>query len=178
MTSNVKRLAFVFLGLAIISIVFILMKHNSVEASSKNGKKFEDWTVQCNKVDDKENSQEVCLLTQQINVTQDDKQQPLALYQIGYIGPKRELKMIQMLPLGVRLDAGTSIVSSKNLIAPGKFTICNQSGCQAVADISDADLKTIVNNNENTVVFMNAESKTISMPMSIKGLEKGLNFLK
>lgn len=178
MKTNVKQLSFVFAGLAIITTIFLLTKSGHVEASDKEGKKFDDWSVQCTKEDTKNNVSAMCLLSQQINVTKDDKQEPLALYQIGYIGPKKELKMVQTLPLGVRVDAGTSIVSSKKLIAPGKFSVCTQNGCQAVAEISDADLKTMLKTNENTVVFMNIEGKQVAMPISTKGLEEGLKFIK
>jgi invasion protein IalB len=178
MKTNIKQLAFVFSGLAIITIVFLLTKSGNVEASDKNGKQFDDWSVQCNKEGPEDKKITVCLLTQLVNVTKDDKQEPLALYQLGYIGPKKELKMIQTMPLGIRIDAGTSIISSKKLIAPGKFSVCTQVGCQAVADISSSDLKTILNNNENSVVFMNIEGKQVVMPLSTKGLEEGLKFIK
>jgi len=121
----------------------------------------------------------VCLLNQQINVTQEDKtQQPVALFQIGYFGPKQELKLIQTLPLGVRIEAGTSIISSKKLIAPGKYTTCIAGGCQAVVPISNADLKALLSNSENVVAFMNLEGKQLSLPISIKGLEEGLSYIK
>ena len=153
MHSSVKKLAFVFLGLAVIVSVFLLTKSTYVLASKKD-------------------------LSQQVNITQDNAQQPLALYQIGYIGPKKELKLITTLPLGVRLDSGTSIISSKKLISPGKFTVCNQSGCQSISDISEEDLQTILNTTENTVAFMNTEGKQVGIPLSTKGLSEGLKYIK
>ncbi len=178
MKNGVQKLIFVFLGLVTMLCIFLLSKSTHVQASQKDGKKFEDWSVNCNKEDPKANISSVCLLSQQINITQDNTQQPLALYQIGYIGPQKELKLIITLPLGVRLDAGTSIISSKKLIAPGKFTVCTQSGCQAVSPVSEEDIKNILSSTDSTIAFMNMEGKQVAIPFSTKGLAEGLKFIK
>src|SRR5205823_5467432 len=120
------------------------------------GAKFEDWVVSCTPQNNDSGAAVTCFLTQQVNVTKEGKkQEALALYQIGYIGPKKELRMIQTLPLGVRIEPGTSIVSAQKLIAAGKFTVCTNIGCQAVATISPSDLKTILDTDQNSVAFMN-----------------------
>lgn len=178
MKINIKQISFVILGLVIVTALFAISRLNVATAAKKDGKQFDDWVVTCTPEDEKTKSPEVCLLSQQLNITQDDKQQPLALFQIGYFGKEKELKMIQTLPLGLRLEAGTSIISSKKLIAPGKYTTCTQAGCQAVATITDADLKTLTSTQENSVAFMNLEGKQISWPISVKGLEKGLQYIK
>jgi len=179
MKTNAKQLTFVVLGLLIATAVFTFSKLNIASAAKTDGKKFGDWQVSCTPADEKTNTPELCLLNQQINITQEDKtQKPAALYQIGYFGPKKELKLIQTLPLGIRIEAGTSIISSKKLIAPGKYTTCIASGCQAVAALSDADIKTLLSNSENLVAFMSVEGKQLSWPLSIKGLEEGLNYVK
>lgn len=179
MKTNAKQLTFVILGLLIVTAVFTFSKLNVASAAKTDGKKFGDWQVACTPADEKTKTPEVCMLNQQINVTQEDKtQQPVALFQIGYFGPKQELKLIQTLPLGVRIEAGTSIISSKKLIAPGKYTTCIAGGCQAVVSLSNADLKALFSNSENVVAFMNLEGKQLSLPISIKGLEEGLNYLK
>ena len=179
MKTNTKQLTFIVVGLLIVTAVFTFSKLNVASAAKTDGKKFGDWQVSCTPADEKTKTPEVCLLNQQINVTQEDKtQQPVALFQIGYFGPKQELKLIQTLPLGVRIEAGTSIISSKKLIAPGKYTTCIAGGCQAVVPLSNADLKALFSNSENVVAFMNLEGKQLSLPISIKGLEEGLNYLK
>jgi invasion protein IalB len=178
MKSSVKKLIFVFSGLAVIVSAFLLTKSTYVQASQKDGKKFDDWSVSCTKEDTTTKVPSVCFLSQQVNITQDNVQQPLALYQIGYIGPKKELKLITTLPLGIRLDSGTSIISSKKLIAPGKFTVCTGSGCQAVSNLSEEDVKNILNTTENTIAFMNTEGKQITIPFSPKGLAEGLKYIK
>jgi invasion protein IalB len=176
--TQTKQIAFVILGLVLVTAIFAFSKLNSATAAKTDGKKFEDWTVSCTPKDDKNNTPEICLLNLQLNITQEDKQQPIALFQIGYFGENKELKIIQTLPLGVRLEAGTSIISSKKLIAPGKYSTCTQAGCQAVAAISDAALETLTSTEENSVVFINLEGKQLTLPLSVKGLSKGLKYIK
>jgi len=178
MKINIKQISFVVLGLVIVTVLFAISRSNTATAAKKDGKQFDDWIVTCTPGNESTKTPEICLLSQQLNLNQDDKQQPLALFQVGYFGKGKELKMIQTLPLGVRLEAGTSIISSKKLIAPGKYTTCTQAGCQAIATITDADLKTLTSTQENSVAFMNLEGKQLSLPISIKGLEKGLQYIK
>lgn len=176
--NTTKKGLFIIAGLAVIAIAVFIGKSNNVHATKKEGTKFDDWVVACSPKDEKTNTPELCLLTQQINLNQDDKTQVLAVYKVGYFGENKELKIIQMLPLGVSLVAGTSIVAEKELIISGKYTVCNQVGCQAVADISPEDLKKFVDNKETSVAFVNASGEVTSLPISSKGLEKGLDFLK
>ena len=178
MKINIKQISFVILGLVVITAIFAFSKLNSATAAKKDGKKFDDWIVACTAKNDETKTPELCILTQQLNLTKEDKQQPVALFQIGYFGPKKELKIIQTLPLGVRLEAGTSIISSKKLIAPGKYQTCTQDGCQAVAVISSADLKTLTSTKENSVAFMNLNGQQITFPLSVKGLSEGLKYIK
>ena len=183
MNINIKQTIFIITGLAIISIAFLFSRLNYVQAAKKEGTKFDDWVVTCLPKDAKNaSSEQDCFLTQQVTTQQKDEkqkdvQQILAIYQIGY-GKDKVLRMIQILPLGVALQAGTSIVNSKNLIAPGKFTTCTQAGCQAIVVISDEDLKKILTNSENAVAFMNGEGKQVNLPLSNKGLQNGLDYLK
>lgn len=176
--ANTKKIIFIILGLVVVAAAFLFSKSNVVEATKKEGKKFDDWVVSCTPKDNNADTPQTCFLTQQIDLNQDDKKQVLAVYQIGYFGEKKELKMIQTLPLGVSVEAGTSIVASKNLIAKGKYTTCTQAGCQALASMSAEELKQFLASDDNSVAFMNVEGKQINIPISKKGLEKGLAFLR
>ncbi|RTK93961.1 MAG: invasion associated locus B family protein [Rickettsiales bacterium] len=178
MSRNIKKAIYTLIGLTIVTTLFIFSKLNIANGSKIDGKKFEDWMVSCAPADEKTKTPEICVLNQQLDMTQDDKKQPIALFQIGYFGPKKELKIIEILPLGVRLEAGTSIINSKNLIAPGKYVTCLSTGCQSVAVITDNDLKLMLSSAENSVAFMNIDGQQLSLPLSIKGLKEGLEYLK
>lgn len=178
MKINIKQISFVLFGLVFITVIFLLSKQNIATAAKKDGKKFDDWIVSCTAKNDKNKTPRICLLTQQLNITQDDKPQPIALFQIGYFGEKKELKLIETLPLGVNIQAGTSIISSKKLISPGKYTTCLSSGCNAVASISEADLKILLSNKDNDIAFIDIEGKQVTFPFSTKGLKQGLKYIK
>lgn len=178
MSRNIQKAIYMLIGLTIVTTLFIFFKLNIANGAKIDGKRFEDWIVSCTLANEKTKTSEICVLNQQLDMTQDDKKQPVALFQIGYFGPKKELKIIQTLPLGVRLEAGTSIINSKNLIAPGKYVTCLATGCQSVAVITNNDLKLILSNPENSVAFMNMEGQQLSLPLSTKGLKEGLEYLK
>jgi invasion protein IalB len=170
------KLIFILSGLVIIGIGFFFGKEHIVQAALKEGQKFDDWTVTCTK---DEKKKQTCLLTQQIPVTtKDDKTQIIAVYQIGYFGKDKTLKMIQIVPLGINLQTGTSIISGDKLIAPGKFVVCTAMGCQALADISDDDLNIILSNTQNFLGLMGSDGKQANISISNKGLKEGLEALK
>lgn len=176
MKSSYKKTLFILAGLSIIGASFFFSQSNIVKASVKEGKKFGDWTVSCLKDNNKKPR---CFLVQQVTITKDDKMQSVAAYQIGYFGKDKKLSMTQILPLGPNLLLGTAIISSDQLIAPGKFTTCTAEGCYALAEISNQDLDNILSaSNRLLVGFISAEGKQINLPISINGLKEGLLSLK
>ncbi|WP_341756358.1 MULTISPECIES: invasion associated locus B family protein [unclassified Candidatus Tisiphia] len=178
MTSYVKKSLFVTLGLAVIGLGLFFGNPIRVDAAIKEGQKFSDWVVNCNTGADKK---KVCFLTYTLNSAKDGKQQVVAIYQVGYLGSsdKRSLKMIQIVPTDVSVGPGTSIISAKKLVAPGKYVSCTKDSCNALADISDNDLKTILVSDGNPrVSFMNSAGQQIDLPFPTKGLEEGLKALR
>ena len=151
-----KKVVYILSGLVIIGAGFFFGKSNIVQASVKEGQKFGDWAVACTK---DEKDKQICLLNQQSQITQDDKVEVLAAYQIGYVGDNKKLVMVQILPLGTLLQPGTAIISNEKLLAPGKFTNCSTQGCQALAEISEDDLKEILNANRSLIGYVNPEGK-------------------
>ena len=175
MKTQIKQWLFIVTGLVIIGGGVFFGKFQVVNAAVKEAQKFEDWTVVCNKDEQKK---QLCFLSQQVSTTKDDKAQVIAVYQVGYFDKEKKLKMIQILPLGVNLQAGTSIISDKeNLVAPGKYSLCTAVGCHAVAELSDKDLNTILSSATNMLGFM-SEGKQVNLPISVKGLKDGIEALK
>ncbi|MDR0296671.1 MAG: invasion associated locus B family protein [Rickettsia sp.] len=179
MTKCVKKSLFVTAGIAVIGLGLFFGNPSRVDAAVKEGQTFSDWVVKCTTTST--DKKKVCFLSQALNSTKDDKQQVLAIYQVGYFGSgkTRSLKMIQIIPTDVSVAPGTSIISSPKLVAPGKYVNCTKDSCQAAADISDNDLKTILSSDGNPVVgFMNSVGQQVNLPFSTKGLEEGLKALK
>lgn len=188
MKSRIRQLLFVLTGLIIITVCTFFGKFYAVDASVKEAQKFDDWVVSCSK-DDK-SGKRICALCQEVNVKKDkhddaqnsdgknEKLPIVATYQIGYFDQKK-LQILEILPLGVGLQAGTSIISEdKKLFAPGKYTVCNNIGCYAIADLSDKDLDILLSSNSNFVGVINAEGAQVNIPISTKGLRQGLKALR
>lgn len=182
---NTKKALFTLSGLAIIAIIVMFGRTYDVNAAIKAGQTFGDWSVAC----EKEGKKDVCFLQQVLTSkeeakdSKDKKNEPkiqrVAEFRIGYFGGSKELKMIQILPFGTSLQAGTSVILSKDkLIAPGKFTTCQPFGCLAVADLTD-DIETLSNTKEDVFIgIITVEGKQVNIPLSTKGLKEGVDSLK
>jgi invasion protein IalB len=170
---STSKALFAITGAALIVLLVVFGRSQYVEASVKEGEKFDDWIVACEK---DTNKKQLCFLSQVLSSKEDTKHK-VAEFRIGYFGGK-DLKMIQILPFGVNLQAGTSIISGKELLAPGKFTTCQSFGCIAVADLSKGDIENILLNAENSVGIISSDAKQTNILMSNKGLKEGLEALK
>ncbi len=146
----------------------------SSEAAAEQ-KVYGDWKLACQKSESAK--KEVCALQQNITVKQDEKQVPVAAYEFTYTD-KKDLKMIQVLPQGVLLQPGTSLIVGEKVIANAKFTVCQNGGCIAVADIAKEDLKLILSKDSVALGMFNSEGKQTDLLVSTKGLKEGLEALK
>jgi invasion protein IalB len=176
---DTKKLLFTLSCLAIITLIVLFARTYNAHASMKEGEKFGDWVVGCEKG---EKGKQICFLSQ-ILTSQNEKDeknpQHVATFRIGYFAKSKELKMLQILPFGISLQAGTSIILGKDkLISPGKFTTCQAFGCLAVADLTKQDLESILGATEAYVGVMSLEGKQININLSTNGLKEGLEALK
>lgn len=169
---NMHKALFILSGLALVVFFTIVGRSHYVEAAPQEGQKFDDWIVACAKDDKKQ----TCFLSQVLS-SKDDPKQRIAEFRIGYFGDKA-LKMVQILPFGVNLQSGTSIISNEKLTAPGKFTTCQQFGCIAVTDLSKESVDLILSSETNYVGMISSEGKQMNIIMSNKGLKAGLEVLK
>ncbi len=175
---NTKKILFTLSGLAMIALIVMFGRTYSVHAAVKEGEAFGDWTIGC----EKEGKKQSCFLSQVLtskDPKDEKKQQVVATFRVGYFAKSKDLKMLQILPFGVSLQSGTSIILSKDkLIAPGKFTTCQQFGCIAIADMTKDDLELFAKSSETFVGMISSEGKQINIPISTKGLTEGLAALK
>jgi invasion protein IalB len=206
---NTKKAIFILSGIAaIVLIVMFGRSYNSNKSvepaansstesytgTAKAGERFGDWSVACEKEQGQDGAADknVCFLSQVLTSqpaadTSSDKKdkkekvsvQKVAEFRIGYFGGSKELKMIQILPFGINLQAGTSIIITKDkLVSPGKFTTCQPFGCLAVADLTDT-IDSIASATESAFVgVMTIDGKQMNIPLSIKGLKDGVAALK
>lgn len=168
---NIKK--FIFAVICVLAMSFGISGYGI--ASVKPDQKFADWTVVCNGTD----KEKICFLTQQVNnTTEDKKTEAIAVYQVGYFKKDKTLFINQIVPLGVAIQPGTSIISDKKLIIAGKFTICTNGGCNSLAEISNSDLNQLLSNEKAEVAIMFQDGKQVNLPLTTKGLKEGIKALK
>lgn len=183
---NTKKALFTLSGLGLIALLVMFGRTYNVHAAAKPGKTFGDWVVAC----EKEGKKDVCFLSQVLTSQIDNKDkkdkkdakpqiQRVAEFRVGYFGGSKELRIIQILPFGTNLQAGTSIILAKDkLVAPGKFTTCQPFGCLAIADLTDV-IDTIGDAKDETFVgIITIDGKQVNIPLSVKGLKDGVASLK
>lgn len=174
---NKKLKLYSFIASAVIcaGALFVLANPSVTNASNKSGKIFGDWKVVCEKPEKAKN--EICFAQQVITAKQDDKTVPVASYQFSY-DAKKNLRLAQVLPQGLLLQRGTSLIVGEKLIAPGKFTVCQNNTCIAISEISNSDLQAILAKESISVGMLNAEGKQLNLILSTKGLKEVLAEVK
>ena len=153
----------------------LIFKIPSSIAANKSGTTHGDWKVACEK--NTTTKKDVCFIQQSLSVTQDDKQVPLATYQFMY-GEDKNLKLLEVLPQGILLQPGTSIIVGEKVLGNAKFTVCQNNTCLAVADVSKKDLDTILSGADVSIGMFNSEGKQTNLILSTKGLKEALNDIK
>ncbi|MFK8040244.1 MAG: invasion associated locus B family protein [Rickettsiaceae bacterium] len=171
-----KKFVYLACGIFIV-LISVFLSSFSIHAEPKEGQKFGDWTINCF---DNGSKNKTCFLTQYVTATQNNESKSLAIYQIGYAKNQKDLTLIETVPLGVNLTAGTAItVNSAELIAKAPYSQCTVNGCQSIIQLSDADFKKIINSTSIAlnVIDYNSGSQS-NIPFSNKGLSDGIKALK
>lgn len=174
---DTRKVLFTLSGIAIITLISLFIQ-NYVHAAPKEGKKYGSWIVTCEKdADGKKN----CFLSQTLTSQSEEGKKPqhFATFKVGYIKGSKDLQMIQILPFGISLQSGSSLVLSEDkLVSPGVFTTCQTFGCIAVASIKSKDLKEIIDAKDVFVGVMTLEGKQLNIKIDTKGFKEGVEALK
>jgi len=169
---DTKRIIFILSGIGLITLLSLFVQNYAHAA--KEGKKYGNWVVTCEKGKNQKN----CFLTQSLTSAAEDGKgapQHFATFRIGYVNNSKDLQMIQVLPFGINLQSGSSIILSKDkLLAPGIFTTCQNFGCIAVAKISKKDLQAITKAKEAYVGVLSLDGRQINIKFDTKGLKEGV----
>lgn len=158
-----------FLGLA---IAFLSAPAAAQDAKPKVGERIGDWVFQCQALSATEN---ICGMVQTV-IDNKTKRQIVGIA-VRYAGKddKRRLGLFVTVPLGIYLGSGIGgkIDSSEQF----KFNLqsCNQRGCQGATEIKPDMLADLKKGQRLIVGFKaRADSKTIAVPISLKGFTDGL----
>ncbi len=170
---SMRKVLFLITAVALIAFLVIIGRSSYVHASLQEGQKFDDWIVGCLK----DQKKPVCYLSQTLSSASDESKHRVAEFRVGYFGGDA-LKLIEILPFGVKLHVGTTVISGKELIAPGQYTTCQSFGCIAVADLTKEDIDIIMSNDSNSVAIISVDSQQTNITLSNKGLKEGLEALQ
>lgn len=173
---NTKKVLFSFSGIALV-VLFSLFIQNYVSAAPKEGKKFGDWVVACEK-DAK--GKKSCFLSLTLTSSTKDKKdaQFVANFKLGYWGNPKKLQMVQILPFGISIPHGATIAADSKALGKAHFTTCQPFGCIAVAELKEKDIATLEKDKKSFVGVFSAEGQQINFPLSTKGLKEGIAALK
>lgn len=85
--------------------------------------------------------------------------------------------MLALLPLGIHLPAGAAVKLDDMDQLPMILRTCTNAGCEAVMKLSDAVVSKM-SSSESMKVGFNVESKTMVLPVPLKGFKDALSKVK
>ena len=157
------------LGLA---TAFLAAPAVAQDAKPKVGERIGDWVFQCQALSATEN---ICGMVQTVIDNKSKRQVVGIAVRYAGKGDKKRLGMFVTVPLGIYLGSGIGgkVDSSDQF----KFNLqsCNQRGCQGATEIKPEMLADLKKGNRLIIGFKaRADSKTIAVPVSLKGFTDGL----
>jgi len=132
------------------------------------------WSKRCLKAGD--SGQEACFV-EQYAIAMPDKTVLLNVL-FGFLGPEGKPRVIITAPLGMLLIPGlvVAIDGGKPMTMP--LESCNAGGCRTVVDMDPSSLDSFRRGSKMQVRYVNAERKTVEIPIDLKGLSAALAQLK
>jgi invasion protein IalB len=141
-------------------------------AKPENGKRFGDWTVECEQPQGKP---ERCAISQS---AMKDGNRVLTI-SIGHLGPKGETMMLAIVPLGVSLKAGAAYKIGNAKEVPMSMEECTMQGCLAVAPLPQAAIKALNEGQAMGIGVVPAGTeKIVGLPVSVNGFKEAFASLK
>ena len=145
-----------------------------VGATDTSERAFGNWTSKCE--DSHDGKEGGCFIFQNL-VLREGGQRVLQVA-IGYVPNSTEPIALVSLPLGISLPPGVSIeIASADTM---RFAVerCEPNGCRAGLKLKQDFIDALSHVEHMTVKFHDAERRPIEVPISLKGLARGLIELK
>ena len=158
----------------LILLLLILLCGQPVMAA-KEGDRFDDWTVGCEKLGEGDKAQDRCFIYQ--TVVNNDTDQPVLQVAIGYLPGDNKPAAILTVPLGVVLPAGMgiSVDDSETIRIP--YERCVPKGCIAGIPLDDKIIGQF-KRGLKAKVLLHDGTQRIALPVSLKGFTKGFDALR
>lgn len=142
----------------------------------RDGQVFQDWVVRCERLEVQGRPQERCYLSQ-TQATQEG--QRVIQFNVGYIGPNRELVGVVFLPLGIYLPAGAAYRIDQNQQIAIQIESCVPEGCRAAFLIDEAALRSLRAAQGITFGFLTEPNgRSITLSVSLRGFTQGFATLR
>ena len=180
----------------------LLVASVAVGAAPESGKKFKDWTVECDtfpvpqqKLDvevagsetpageaeeaksaEPAESQTICQIVQ--TLTEKSADRPVLQVAVGYLPEAEKPVAAFLLPLGVWLPPGLQLRVDDGKAGRVPFEACDPSGCHAGVELDDEFIAMMKKGNELNVTFGGRNRKGITVPVSLQGFTAALDSLK
>lgn len=156
-----------------VSIVFT----SSVMAAPKDGAKFDNWAIKCEKSGEQDKDKiEVCYAFQNV-VTKEGNQRVLNVA-VGYAPKIEDPVALITLPLGIALPPGAGLTIDQD--KPIRFPIerCEPNGCRAGLKLEKVLLDKLNKAGKVEVNFHDGAHRPVKVPLSMKGFGEALKSLK
>ena len=168
-------------------------------AEPEAGKKYEDWTVQCEtipvpqeklavKVEGSEDSGDekadapatkettLCQIVQ--TLTEESSDQPVMQMAVGYLPGNESPVGALLLPLGIWLPPGVELRVDEGNTGRIPVDTCDPAGCRAGVELDAEFLASMKKGNELNVTFGGRNRQGITVPISLKGFTAALDSLQ
>lgn len=148
-------------------------------AGPKDGAKFDNWAIKCEKPGEKDKEKagpELCYAFQNV-VTKEGNQRVLNIA-VGYAPKVPDPVALITLPLGIALPPGGALMIDDD--QPIKFPIerCEPGGCRAGLKLEKALLDKLGAARKVQVSFSDGAHRPIAVPLNMKGFGEALKSLK
>jgi invasion protein IalB len=169
-------LRFLFLRIAISSLVVFTLSLGAVAyAKPVPGKKYKDWTVGCEKLD-QSSKKELCHIYH--NVTNKENKKVMMQIAVGYLPGQDQPQVLITLPLGIMLTPGIEFSGGKMKAVRIPFSVCTPNGCTAGIVLEDDMIKKLKLGEKGKIKFAAVQNQVLEIPFSLSGFTAAINSLK
>ena len=156
-------------GLLSVFLTAIWLSGQSVLAA-QDGKKYKDWTVQCEKVDPAQPEQ--CFIFQ--TLSKNDR--PMMQMAAGYLNSQPVA--IFTLPLGVALRAGVEIKVDAEQSIRIPYDRCDPGGCIAGLPLTATHIASFKKGKKVYITVLDGTGRSVPLEISLSGFTKGFDAVR
>lgn len=139
----------------------------------KKQEKIGDWELICADNPQPDGSmRDMCSLIQSIREKGDDK--PFATVEITRDPSGKLGAFFNLLPIGIEFKKGITLELAKGGSVPVELRTCFPTKCVTSFNLDDKTVSKIKTNEKGQFIFQNIYATVFKIPVSFKGLDKGL----